>query len=220
VARYDGQTDWYETFASGEPFVVLRAAAMRLLGRGPGRCLDVGCGTGLALPLLTELGWTVTAVDPSADQLAVAHERTDDAEVVQATAESLPFADATFDAAISILTHTDFDDATAAFTEIARVLVPGGVLVYAGVHPCFASPFAEPLEDGTTLLHPGYRKRGWETVSRDPDNPGIRSRVGVNHIPLGDFVQAVLEAGLMPTAFEEPGQRDPPLFVALRARKT
>jgi SAM-dependent methyltransferase len=218
-ARYDGQTEWYDALASREPFTRLRAAAVRILGSGPGRCLDVGCGTGLALPLLADLEWTVTAVDASANQLAAAHERAKGIELVQAVAESLPFEDATFDAAVSILTHTDFDDAGAVFGEIARVLVPGGVLVYAGVHPCFASPFAEPLEDGTTLLHPGYRRRGWETVSRDPDNPGIRSRVGVNHIPLDALISAILDAGLTLTAFEEPDDRDPPHFLALRAEK-
>jgi SAM-dependent methyltransferase len=131
----------------------------------------------------------------------------------------LPFDDESFDAVISVLTHTDFEDAAVAFREAARVLEPGGVFVYAGVHPCFGSPFAEPLEDGTVLLHRGYRRLGWETVSRDPDNPGIRSRVGVNHIPLSRLIAAVLDAGLTLSTFAEPGERDPPLFLALSAEK-
>jgi SAM-dependent methyltransferase len=168
---------------------------------------------------LAEAGWEVTGVDASSEQLALARTRAPQVEVLQADAHALPFADGSFQAVVSILTHTDFDDASAVFCEVVRVLEPGGVFVYAGVHPCFGSPFAQPLEDGTTLLHPGYRRVGWETVSRDPDNPGIRSRVGVNHIPLARLLSAVLDAGLTLTTFEEPGERDPPLFLALRAEK-
>ena len=107
--------------------------------------------------------------------------------------------------------------------EFARDAAGDGALVLYGacdaVVPTAYGPFAQALEDGTTLLHPGYRSVGWETVSRDPDNPGIRSRVGINHIPLSNLVSAVLGAGLKLVALDEPGERDPPLFLALRADK-
>jgi SAM-dependent methyltransferase len=218
-SRYDSHTTWYDEFASTEPFARLREHVVRLLGSGPGRCLDLGCGTGLALTLLAEAGWDVTGVDASTEQLALARQRAPGIELLQADAHALPFDDHSFDAVISILTHTDFDDAAAVIREAARVLEHRGAFVYAGVHPCFGSPFAQPLDDGTTVLHPGYRRVGWETVSRDPDNPGIRSRVGVNHIPLSQLIANVLDAGLTLTTFEEPGERDPPLFLALRAEK-
>lgn len=220
MARYDAHTAWYEAFATSEPFTLLREAAVTLLGPGPGHCLDLACGTGLALPLLAAAGWTTTGVDASSAQLAVARERAAmGTELLQADAHALPFPDESFPAVISLFSHTDFDDAAAVFREVARVLAPGGVLVYAGVHPCFASPFAQALEDGTTLLHPGYRRVGWHTVSRNPDKPGISSRVGVNHIQLSQLVSAVVDSSLVLTAFEEPGERDPPLFLALRAEK-
>jgi SAM-dependent methyltransferase len=177
----------------------------------------VGCGTGRALPLLTEAGWTAVGVDVSEDQLALAAAH--GAELHRADAQSLPFTDGSFDAAVSILTHTDFDDARVAFGEIARVLHPGSRFVYGGVHPAFASPFAQALDDGTTLLHPGYRREGWETVSRNPDSPGIRSRVGINHVTLASLFGALLDAGFALTAFDEPGERDPPLFIVLRCEK-
>src|SRR5436305_459077 len=47
AARYDGLADWYDReFATGPLAVVPLEAAARLLGSGPGRLLDVGCGTG------------------------------------------------------------------------------------------------------------------------------------------------------------------------------
>jgi SAM-dependent methyltransferase len=219
VARYDGHADWYDEFASTEPFARLREHVVTLLGTGPGACLDVGCGTGLALPLLARAGWAVTGVDASPEQLARARDRAPDATVLEADAHALPFDPGSFDAVVSILTHTDLDDAATAFREVARVLRRGGVFVYAGVHPCFASPFAQPVGDGTVLLVPGYRRSGWETVSRYPDRPGIRSRVGVNHIPLSRLVSHVLDAGLTLTHFDEPREEDPPLTLALRAEK-
>jgi len=48
MARYDGHAAWYDEFASTEPFVRLRHHAVELLGDGPGRVLDLGCGAGLA----------------------------------------------------------------------------------------------------------------------------------------------------------------------------
>lgn len=220
MARYDAHTAWYEELATSEPFTAIREHAVRLLGPGPGRCLDLACGTGLALPILAAAGWTTTGLDASSAQLAVARERAAaGTELLQADAHALPFPDESFRAVISLFSHTDFDDAAAVFGEVARVLVPGGAFVYAGVHPCFASPFAQSLEDGTTLLHPGYRRVGWHTVSRNPDKPGISSRVGINHIQLSQLVSAVVDSGLVLAAFEEPGERDPPLFLALRAEK-
>jgi ubiquinone/menaquinone biosynthesis C-methylase UbiE len=38
----------------------------------------------------------------------------------------LPFEDGSFEAVISILTHTDFDGTRVVFAEVARVLRPGG----------------------------------------------------------------------------------------------
>jgi ubiquinone/menaquinone biosynthesis C-methylase UbiE len=217
VARYDTHVDWYDEFASTASFVELRQHAVALLGPASGRCLDLGCGTGLALPLLDAAGWKAVGVEVSQAQLTRARER--GADVLQADAHELPFEDASFDAVVSILTHTDFDDARAAFAEAARVLRSGGLFVYAGVHPVFASPFALPQEDGTTVFRPGYRTTGWHTVSRYPDRPGIRSKVGVNHIPLAALFNAVLDTGLILTRVEEPREEDPPLSIALRAEK-
>ena len=217
MARYDQHVEWYDELASTPSFVALREHAVGLLGPARGRCLDLGCGTGLALPLLEAAGWDAVGVDVSEGQLDHARER--GANVLQADAHDLPFENESFDAVVSIFTHTDFDDARGVFAEAARVLRPSGVFVYAGVHPVFASPFALPQEDGTTIFQPGYRVTGWYTVSRYPDRPGIRSRVGVNHLPLSELLNAVLDTGLVLMRLDEPRDEDPPLSIALRAVK-
>src|SRR5206468_8722304 len=118
-ARYDGIAEWYEQFrpALSEEET---AALERLLGRGDGRCLDLACGTGLPTEAVAGLGWSVVGVDLSADLLEVARAR--GLDVVEAPADDLPFEDKSFDAAVSVLTHTDVDDWAGAVAEVARVL--------------------------------------------------------------------------------------------------
>src|SRR4029450_11724729 len=72
--RYDGVAEWYEGFrAALKPDEL--DALQRLLGSGAGRCLDVGCGTGLATAAVVELGWSAVGVDLSEDMLEVARGR-------------------------------------------------------------------------------------------------------------------------------------------------
>ena len=217
--RYDGQAEWYETFASADLFVEARRAAVRLLGQGPGRCLDLGCGTGRAIPLLVEAEWKVTGVDVSNDQLAVAERNVGPLaeQLICADAHALPFEDESFDAVVSILTHTDLDDPRVALAEARRVLRPGCAFVYLGVHPCFGSPAVERREGEPALLHPEYLRTGWQTESRNFSETGIRSRVGINHLPLAAFLNVFLNSGFVIKEFEEPGDLDPPLFLAVRA---
>jgi SAM-dependent methyltransferase len=222
TARYDGLAEWYDAFIRSVDLTAVELDALeRLLGEGPGRCLDLGCGTGIALPLLSRLGWSIVGVDISADQLAVARARADEigAELLEADASGLPFADASFDAVASILTHTDFEDAAAAFAEVARVLRPGGRFVYVGIHPCFVSPTVERRVGEPHLLHPGYRRRGWwhDAPGFRLGRNGVRGRVGVNHLPLAEFLNAILDAGLRLDHVEEPGEDDYPLLLGLRA---
>jgi ubiquinone/menaquinone biosynthesis C-methylase UbiE len=132
MARYDGIADWYDTEFLGEVHDPGRAAAVCLLGPGPGALLDLGCGTGAQTVAFRDQGWQVTGVDASEDMLRRARDR--GLDVVHADASALPFEDACFDAAVSLWTHIDVDDFAGAVREVARVLKPGGPFVYAGGH--------------------------------------------------------------------------------------
>jgi SAM-dependent methyltransferase len=215
--RYDGLADGYDAQVRGRPLTLTATGALlRLLGPGPGRCLDLACGTGLSLPGLAGLGWEVTGADLSGDQLRLARRRAAEcgAALVRADAARLPFGDGSFDAVVSLFAHTDLDHPGRAAAEAARVLRPGGRLVDVGTHPCFVHPFAERPVTGPVLLHPGYRARGWHG-HRPGFNAGIGPRVGVNHLPLADLVGLFLDAGLSLRRLEEPGDDDYPFLLAL-----
>jgi ubiquinone/menaquinone biosynthesis C-methylase UbiE len=216
-ARYDDVAEWYDAeFATTELGFSARRIVLRLLGDGPGRLLDVGCGGGAHAVAFAERGWIVTGIDISPVQLELARAR--GVEVLEADAAALPFEDAHFDAAVSVFTHTDVDDFPAVMRETARVLRPGAPLVYLGVHPCFVGPHAFVHDRDVPELHPGYRDTSYRTEAPGIWGEGIRSKVGARHLPLGHFLHAFLDAGLTLEWFEEPEGRDYPHIVALRAR--
>jgi SAM-dependent methyltransferase len=109
----------------------LASALIGFAGVEPGmRALDVGCGPGALTAALAErLGAAgVRAADPSAPFVEACRARLPGVDVVVAAAEGLPFADGTFDAALSQLVVNFMSDAEAGVREMARVTRPGGVV--------------------------------------------------------------------------------------------
>lgn len=99
------------------------------LPRDGGHVLDVATGTGLVAKALLDRGFRVTGLDQSPEMLARARARFGDrVELVEASAESLPFPDAAFDhlTFTYLLRYVDAPGATLA--ELARVVRPGGTV--------------------------------------------------------------------------------------------
>jgi ubiquinone/menaquinone biosynthesis C-methylase UbiE len=92
------------------------------------RVLDVGAGTGALASELVRRGVEVAAADPSPPFAAALAARLPGAEVQQAPAEALPWADESFDAALAQLVVTFMKDAPAGVAEMRRVVRPGGVV--------------------------------------------------------------------------------------------
>ncbi|WP_228564906.1 class I SAM-dependent methyltransferase [Myxococcus sp. AB036A] len=104
-------------------------AARRKLVRGlSGHVLEVGTGTGLALPGYPDTVTAVTAIDVDEAALARAQRRRPDARLLYASVESLPFPAASFDAVVSSLVFCSVEAPARALAEIFRVLRPGGAL--------------------------------------------------------------------------------------------
>jgi ubiquinone/menaquinone biosynthesis C-methylase UbiE len=216
-ARYDGLADWYdERFVnSAEPH---QPGLLELLGPGSGPCLDIGCGTGRNFETIRASGRTVVGLDYSADQLRRARTRSDGPLMV-GDAAALPFPDASFDTAMVMWISTDVEDFAAVVREAARVLRPGGVFVAYGVHPCFNGPHMLFNEDDTRLVHPSYRQVGWHEKAPYWADDGIRQRVGMHHLPLAHYLNALLGNGLTLERFDEPEGPGVPHALAVRATR-
>ena len=220
-ARYDGIADWYDTEFQPSPLESETwQTLVDLLGDGAGSLVDVGCGTGSYAAGLARRGWTVTGVDLSEDMLRRAQVK--GVQTVRADATALPFEDASFEAAVSIFTHTDVDDFAGLVGEVVRVLRPGAPFIYIGAHPCFVGPHSVyDVERNAPELHPGwYRLTGRYTEAPGIwRGSGVRIRVGASHLPLGLLLQTFLDAGLRLERVEEPAGREYAFGLAFRWRR-
>jgi len=99
--------------------------------------LDVGTGTGRYLPLLVAAGARVAVgVDLSMSMLA---RQRRPARLVCGDARRLPFRDGRFDVVTSSLMAGDLERLDAWVEEAARLLSPGGHLIYSDFHPSWAT---------------------------------------------------------------------------------
>lgn len=96
-----------------------------------GRYLDVGCGVGSLSRVVAEGARPelLVGIDTSAAFLDLARRELSQLVPVQGDARQMPFADATFDAAVSGLALNHVPDPTAALSEAARVVRTGGTLL-------------------------------------------------------------------------------------------
>jgi demethylmenaquinone methyltransferase/2-methoxy-6-polyprenyl-1,4-benzoquinol methylase len=103
-----------------------------LAGRLPpdrGHVLDVATGTGLVARELLRRRFRVTGVDQSPGMLAEARHRLEgQAQLVQASADALPFPDASFDHLTFTYLLRYVDEPPATLRELARVVRPGGTV--------------------------------------------------------------------------------------------
>lgn len=107
-----------------ESFVAQIVSELELPPGARARILDVGCGTGANLELLSRFG-EAEGIDISEDALSFCRAR-GLRDVRRGAAESLPFADDTFDLVTALDVVEHLDDDTAGLSEARRVLKPGG----------------------------------------------------------------------------------------------
>lgn len=118
-----------EIFAPIYPDIA--SAMIERTGVKEGRLLDAGCGGGhLGLALMKQGNFELTMTDIREEALKIAEERAEgqkvQAEYVQSDIAGLPFSDDSFDLIVSRGSMPFWDEQIKAFTEIHRVLKPGG----------------------------------------------------------------------------------------------
>jgi len=122
--------DMGESGDFGRRYVLDPVMLPRAVARSPGNALDVGCGEGRFCRMLQSRGVEAVGVDPTPALVSVARTRDPRGTYVKATAERLPFREEAFDLVVSYLSLIDIQDVEAAVPEMARVLRPGGAVVF------------------------------------------------------------------------------------------
>jgi SAM-dependent methyltransferase len=142
AATQTATTPWAGAFAVlYDPFLWagersgLRALRAEQLSRARGRTVEIGRGTGLNLPHYPDDLDELVLVEPDAAMRArlerrLTHGCLRPVRVVDGSAEQLPFADGSIDTVVSTLVLCTVDAPEVALREIARVLRPGGQLLF------------------------------------------------------------------------------------------
>jgi ubiquinone/menaquinone biosynthesis C-methylase UbiE len=124
----------YDRMTKGTEEAGFREMRRQALSRAGGRTLDIGSGTGANLELYPAAVDDLVLAEPDPHMLKQLRKKLTAsgraADVVQAPAESVPFADESFDTAVFTLVLCTVDDPAAALAEAARVLRPGGRLIF------------------------------------------------------------------------------------------
>jgi ubiquinone/menaquinone biosynthesis C-methylase UbiE len=124
----------YDFFFKSVEEAGLREMRRGLLREARGRTIDIGSGTGANLDLYPEQVSDLVMAEPDphmARQLRHKLAKADRAvEFVEAGAERLPFEDSSFDTAVFTLVLCTVPDPRAALAEVARILKPGGRMLF------------------------------------------------------------------------------------------
>ncbi|MEM9438031.1 MAG: bifunctional 2-polyprenyl-6-hydroxyphenol methylase/3-demethylubiquinol 3-O-methyltransferase UbiG [Pseudomonadota bacterium] len=123
------------------------------------KVLDLGCAGGFMAEALAERGATVTGIDPAADaiQAARAHALGNGITYDVGVGEALPYDDASFDHVVCVDVLEHVQDLHQVCREVARVLKPGGTLLFDTINRNFLARLAviTAAEDILKLLPKG-----------------------------------------------------------------
>lgn len=124
----------YDRFTGGMEQACVSAHREALLAGAHGEVIEIGGGTGANLRHYGDQVTTLTVTEPSQPMIRRLQQRADEdrpsAKVLRASAEELPFEDASFDVAVSTLVLCSVDDQPRALREMRRVLRPEGKLLF------------------------------------------------------------------------------------------
>jgi SAM-dependent methyltransferase len=154
--------------------------------------IELGCGTAYISAWMARRGARVVGIDNSEAQLATARrlqrEHALDFPLLHGNAETVPYPDASFDFAISEYGASLWADPERWVPEAARLLRPGGRLVF--LVNSFLLMLCMPAEDGVAatdrLLRPafGLYRVEW------PGDPGVEF-----HLSHGDWIRLLRRSG-------------------------
>lgn len=166
--------------------------------------LEIGCGDGRNCVEMARRGARVTGVDVSDAQIARAQERVKAAglslRLLHSDAADLsPLPDASFDAIVSIYVFPYVAEMTDSLAECARLLRPGGRLIFAQDHPIRACFWDEEMQEESVLPARSYFEKApmrW----RFPETEAVMTS---QHRTLDWWFSTLHEVGFTVTVLQE-----------------
>jgi len=195
----------------------------------PGRLtVDIGCGGGRLGRDLLARGHTVIGIDgsPRMARACVTYPGSPQ-PAVAGDAARLPVRSACAELVVAFMSLQDIDDLESAVAETARILVPGGRLCLAIVHPLNSARTFEGDRDDRNapfVIRGAYLDcfRYTDEIERD----GLPMTFHSEHRPLEAYSRALERSGFVTEALRQVTVDDPddrwsrlPLFLDLRARR-
>jgi SAM-dependent methyltransferase len=154
--------------------------------------VELGCGTAYVSAWLAQRGARVVGVDPTAGQLRIARQMQQESSLgfplVLAAGEQVPLRDESFDLVISEYGAAIWADPYRWIVEAARLLRPGGELIFLcnGLLLMLCVPDVDEIPATDRLLRPqfGMHRVEW------PDDPTVEF-----HLPHGDWIRLLRANG-------------------------
>lgn len=189
----------YPPYPHNALMAIEQQALLPLLPDLGGRAvIDAGCGTGRYLRLLRRRGARAVGVDLSPAMIARAH--AEGGAVARADIAALPFASQSVDVVVCALVLGDVPHLEIALAEMARVLCPGGCVIY-------------------SVVHPAGERAGW---ARTFTAGGRQNAIATHWHSLERHRRACADAGLRISGWEEPvlaEVREHPAVLVVRASR-
>ncbi|MES2014332.1 MAG: class I SAM-dependent methyltransferase [Patescibacteria group bacterium] len=247
TTSWGGVADWYsnylETTEDSYQRAVILPNLLRLLALKKGmRLIDIACGQGFFGREFAKAGASVVGADISKELILEAKRLSSkDMEFHVAPARALSFAkNSSYEVATIILALQNIENISEVFSEVGRVLVPGGRLLLVMVHPAFRVPkktswgFDEKIGVQYRRVD-GYLSAGKSEIVVHPGQKNSEVTISY-HRSLQDISKAVAKSGLLISRIEEwishkksekgprqvaedTARREIPLFLMMEVRK-
>ncbi len=205
--------DWYEEHLQGDDTYhgkVIAPNITRMLGAQKGmQILDLACGEGYFTRLIAQSGAEVSGADIARELVRKAQKASPAIHYYTAAAEKLDFAkDDSFDAITCVLALQNIEGFGAVFKECARVLKPGGRLLFVLNHPAFRIPKKTSWgwDDKEKIQYrrvDAYLSAGRARMDMAPGKEGGGPYTWSFHRSLQDHMKALSAGGFALTRLEE-----------------
>lgn len=178
----------------------------RIKSLSPSNVLEVGAGTGHISKELFELGFSITAIEPSFGMYKVAKDvlSLTDVRLLNCTSFDLE-KNELFEVAFSHLVAHVVDDLDAFFESIEQHLKANGHFIFSIPHPCFYNEYKGFFGEEYNYMTPISKNVSF-TITKDLKNE--ISGVPYHHRPLSEYINKLVKSGFAIDGFDETYPED------------